>query len=199
LPYSGSSGEGIMGRTLPVEGAITIEDYLAGENDGSIRYEFLNGAVYAKAGASEPHCMIKLNIAGLLNSRIKEDCFVFDGDMKLRIQQDDDTRFYYPDVFVSCTARVDPYWRDEAVLIVEVLSPTTKRLDRYEKFEAYKALPSLMEYAFVEQELRCVDLFRRRDGWNVQRRLPPGTIQFESIGEALTFEQIYRRVSFKSA
>lgn len=79
---------------------MTVEDYLAAENDGSWRHEFIDGMVYAMAGASERHSVIKVNVIGLLNGMIAQECRVFDGDVKLRITQEETTRFFYPDVFV---------------------------------------------------------------------------------------------------
>jgi Uma2 family endonuclease len=179
---------------------LSVEDYLAGENDGTVRHEFVNGMVYAMAGASERHTMIKLNVAGLLNSTVDENCRVFDGDMKLNIIEDADQRFYYPDVFVACGSNDDAqHARNDAVLVIEVLSPSTRRLDRYEKFDAYKQVPSLAEYLLIEQQFAQVEVFRRSTGWLRERYLPGDIVDLSSIGEQLTFDQIYRRVTFGAA
>ena len=176
---------------------ITVAEYMAAENDGSWRHEFVNGMVYAMAGASERHNVIKLNIAGLLNNLVPEPCRVFDGDMKLHILDDDDQRFYYPDVFVSCGPSDETqHSRTDAVLVMEVLSPTTKRADRYEKFDTYKKLPSLSEYALIEQDFPRVELFRRINGWQREVYQPDDIVEFQSIHQRLAFDQIYRRVSF---
>ena len=47
----------------PTTDLLSVEDYLAGENDGTLRHEFVAGMVYAMAGASERHNVIKLNVA----------------------------------------------------------------------------------------------------------------------------------------
>lgn len=176
---------------------MTIEEYLAAENDGTWRHEFIDGMVYAMVGASERHSVIKLNIAGLLNSMIAPECRVFDGDMKLRIVQQESTRFFYPDIFVSCTAPDDrQYFRDDATLVIEVLSPSTRRTDRYEKMSVYTALPSLSEYVLVEQDFPQAEIFRRRTGWRREILSPDDPISLETIGQTLTFDQIYRRIDF---
>jgi len=155
--------------------------------------------VYAMAGASERHNIIKLNVAGFLNSAVAETCRVFDGDMKLLIQHGEECRFYYPDVFVSCDGNDDEqYFRNSAVLVIEVLSPTTKRLDRYEKFEAYKTLSSLLEYVLIDQEMPKIEIFRRSQSWQREVFFPEQAVRFDSAGLTLTFEQIYRRVTFSS-
>ena len=186
-----------MARMNPTTDLLSVEDYLAGENDGTLRHEFVAGMVYATAGASERHNVIKLNVASYLNGAVTDVCRVFDGDMKLRVDDDVDTRFYYPDVFVSCSAADgEQYYRTDAVLVIEVLSPTTKRADRYEKFEAYKRLPSLSEYVLIEQEFPRVEIFRRRTGWQRDLYQPGDVIPLESVSQSLTFDLIYRRVNF---
>jgi Uma2 family endonuclease len=82
------------------------------------------------------------------------------------------------------------------VLVIEVLSPSTRRLDRYEKFDAYKRVPSLSEYVLIEQQFAQVEAFRRQTGWQRERYLPGDVVELASISERLTFDQIYRRVTF---
>jgi Uma2 family endonuclease len=50
-------------------------------------------------------------------------------------------------------------------MVVEVLSPGTERIDRFEKFEAYKSIPSLLEYGLLTQDVMELELFRRRTDW----------------------------------
>ena len=176
---------------------LSIATYLAGENDGQWRHEFVDGRIYAMAGASERHNSVKLNVAGTLNAVVGDPCRVFDGDMKLRIDQPGDVRFYYPDVFVSCaTDNENAYVRGDAVLVVEVLSPSTERTDRYEKFAAYTSLPMLSDYALIEQAFARVEMFRRRTGWRLETFEAGSSVTFESIGQTMTLDQIYRRVTF---
>lgn len=58
------------------------------------------------------------------------------------------------------------------MVYVEVLSPSTVEYDRGQKFELYKALPSLHDYLLVEQDLVAVEVFQRARGgrkWSAQR------------------------------
>ena len=176
---------------------LTVDAYLAGENDGQWRHEFVDGRVFAMAGASERHNVVKLNIAGALNAAVDEPCRVFDGDMKLRVDQGQDIRFYYPDVFVSCASdNDDAYVRRDAVLIIEVLSPSTERTDRFEKFQAYTSLPMLSEYAIVERDVPRLEFYRRRTGWARELHGPGASVTFESIAQTMTLDEIYRRIRF---
>ena len=108
-----------------------------------------------------------------------------------------DERYYYPDVFVSC----DPndreiYWCSTAVLVVEVLSPSTDRIDRFEKFEAYKRIPSLMEYGLLTQDAMELELFRRRTDWQREFYQRDNTVTFESVGLTINVSSLYRDVDF---
>ncbi len=177
---------------------VSAADYLAAENDGSWRHEFVNGAVYAMAGASDRHNLVRLNLAAILLGHVAEPCQVFTAEMKLRIKSNVDERYYYPDVFVTCDPKDrERYTRDHAVLVVEVLSPTTERTDRTEKSEAYKRIPSLVEYGLLSQEAVELELFRRRTEWQREFYQRDNTVTFESVNLTLSVSQLYRGVGFE--
>jgi len=179
---------------------ISAADYLAAENDGQWRHEFVNGAVYATAGASDRHNLVRGNIAARLLGHVAEDCQVFSAEMKLRIKNNTDERYYYPDVFVTCDPNDrERYTRDHAVLVIEVLSPSTERVDRTEKFEAYKRIQSLVEYALLSQDAVELELFRRRTNWQRELYQLDNTVTFESVGLTLNVSSLYRGVRFEEA
>jgi Uma2 family endonuclease len=182
-----------MAQTKLKQNTISVADYLAGEKHASVRHEFVNGRVFAMAGASRRHNTIKLNVSGALNASLPPPCRVYDGDVKLQVNAIGDERYYYPDVFVTCEAGQDDYTCFDAVLVVEVLSATTERADRYEKFRAYMAVPSLQEYVLVDQAGPVVEVFRRRVNWVVDVFGPGDSVTFELVGHTMTVEQIYRR------
>ena len=128
-------------------------EYLDAENDGEWRHEYIGGVIYTMAGGSEEHNLIAGNIFAHLKLSLPDRCRGFSQDMKVHISRAPDERYYYPDVFVTClpTDR-DRFSKSEPILVVEVLSPQTARVDRGEKFEGYKTLPSLMEYVLVSRE-----------------------------------------------
>lgn len=178
---------------------LSPEEYLERELESSIRHEFVDGALYAMAGASDRHGIVVVNFAGLLSNHLPDRCLVFAQDMKLRVQAEKSTLFYYPDVLVTCseTDRANAYYREQPTLIVEVLSPSTERVDRTEKFHAYTAIPSLQEYVLADQDIPKVEIFRRRTAWTREEFFPEsGSFTLESAGLDLTIAQIYRRVTF---
>jgi Uma2 family endonuclease len=107
--------------------------------------------------------------------------------------------FYYPDLSVTC----DPDDTHDAYLtrpcfIVEVLSPSTARIDRREKRINYTTLESLCEYAMIDQNRLRIELFRREGAaWReflLDR--PQDVLESSCLGLRLTLEQIYEGVEF---
>ena len=173
---------------------ISPEDYLSQENDGTWRHEFVNGAVYAMSGASDQHNLIVGGGEGLIASLVSKPCQTFSRDMKVRISNNNDIRFYYPDLFVSCdpSDRAKNH-RERPAFIIEVLSPSTERFDRTEKFEAYKCIPSLLEYGLLSQDQIELELFRRRTNWQREVYVQDNTVTLESLGITVMVSQIYAR------
>src|ERR1044071_8635235 len=124
---------------------LSVAEYLAGEKESPTRHEFVNGQVYAMAGASDKHNRIAGNIYARLTLDMDDgSCEPFISDMKVMVAP---TVYYYPDVVVTCDpSGGDPYFREQPLLIVEVISPSTERNDRHEKMEAYKRVSGLREY-----------------------------------------------------
>lgn len=138
------------------------DDYLAWEATQAERHEFVDGEVFAMAGAEDRHVTVCLNIAMALRQHLRgTPCRTFMSDMK--VQADAASSYFYPDVVVTCSA-ADADSRQikrEPLLIIEVLSPGTEAYDRGEKFQRYRQIPSLAEYALVDIERRRVDVFRK--------------------------------------
>jgi Uma2 family endonuclease len=82
---------------------ISIEEYLAGELESPIKYEYLGGFVYAMAGARNLHNLIKGSIFAAAFHRLRgQRCRPWNSDTKIRIQLPGHTRFYYPDDSIVC-------------------------------------------------------------------------------------------------
>jgi Uma2 family endonuclease len=194
--------EGPKAVSLPRERfSLSITEYLAGEKDGAVRHEYVGGQAYAMAGAGARHNRIALNIAGRLNDHLAGDkCEAFMADMKIRVTPD---LFYYPDVVVTCDeAGGDPYFRTSPRLIIEVLSPTTERIDRHEKLAAYKTCESVQEYVLISQEGMMIELHRRTNDNEWQTYIfteAEDLCTFESVGLSLSLGDIYRNVRFDEA
>jgi Uma2 family endonuclease len=106
--------------------------------------------------------------------------------------------FYYPDVMVTCDPPGgDRYYRSQPILIIEVTSPTTDRIDRNEKVAAYKAIHTLHEYVLIAQDQMLVELLRRKseNEWLREVLTEPGDeLRLESVSLTLTLRDVYRNV-----
>ena len=170
---------------------ITEADYLAGEQDGQQKHEYIDGQVYAMSGASANHNRLAGNLYGELRQHLKgQPCQAYTADMKVKI----DTRYFYPDVMVDCST-VDGYFTETPIILIEVLSKSTKQTDKTVKLDSYTSIPTLQEYLLVEQDFVEIELLRRRTGWKAEHYFLGDSIVFESIGLQLTVAEIYERVT----
>lgn len=153
--------------------------YLAMERESDARHELWNGEVFAMGGASYAHNLVKDTFARVLGNLVAErGCRVLTSDMRVRIPSRES--YVYPDAVVFCGA---PQLEDDQgdvlcnpQVVIEVLSRSTAAFDRGAKFEGYRSIPSLREYALVSVEDRTVDHFVRGDD--------PATWVFRAFGSA---------------
>jgi Uma2 family endonuclease len=178
---------------LPKPAPMSVDEYLAFERNSEVRHEFLGGELYAMSGASKRHNSLALNLASALRAHLGAGpCQVFMGDVKLRVNFAQDDVFYYPDLIVACDpADRDPYFVSSPKVVVEVLSSSTERVDRREKFLSYTRLPSLQEYILVDQNTPLITVFHRDQEWAAHEAGPDGTLHIPSIGFRLPVDQIY--------
>ncbi len=178
---------------------IAVADYLAGEPYSDIRHEYINGVVYAMAGESKAHNTVALNIATLLRNHLRgSPCRAYMENVKVQVQRAQSEAYYYPDIQVVCgESAANPYYETAPVLIIEVLSPSTERYDRADKFYAYRQLDSLQEYVLIAQDTQRVEIYRRPKQWEWE--LYTGTeaaCYLASVGLNLSLAAIYEEVSF---
>ena len=86
------------------------------------------------------------------------------------------------------------YVKHAPTIVIEVLSPSTRRTDVTIKKEAYLSLPSLQEYVLVEQDKCEIEVFRRKDSWASTYYVIGDTLTLESVDVILTVQEIYDRV-----
>lgn len=179
---------------------VSVEDYLCGELSSPIKHEYIGGVVYAMAGARNAHNTIKDNTHVAVALRLRgRRCRAHGSDTKVRIELPTQIRFYYPDVHVTCEHNPpSDSFQDKPVVIFEVLSRSTRRIDQGEKKDAYLAVPSLALYAMIEQESAAVIAFRRTaDGFS--REVYDGlaaVLPLKEIGIDLPLAEIYEGVEF---
>ena len=186
-----------MGSLLKSDDTTSVEEYLEGEKSSKLRHEYLNGVVYAMAGGTLNHNRITLNIGSALDDWLAgSNCRPFVSDVKVKVQTLASESYYYPDVVVTCAADdTNDLFLENPTTIFEVLSDSTERIDRQEKFLAYRSLESLQEYILVSQDRREVTVARKRDNWQ-SVRLTGGDFELElsCTDQLLGSARIYRNV-----
>ena len=149
-----------MGHAAP-QPSFTATDYLAWEAEQPERHDFLDGEVFAMAGAEDRHVTVGGNLYIALRQHLSgSPCRTYMSDMRLHVAAANS--YFYPDILVTCSAQdlASSLLKTEPRLIVEVLSPRTAAYDRGLKFSHYRGLPSLEEYVLVDLDTRTTDCYR---------------------------------------
>lgn len=182
----------------------SAEEYMALDRASDSKNEYLDGIIYAMGGASPPHVQITSNVTGELRQRLRQEpCVVYSTDLRVRASADG--LYAYPDVVVACGEPV--FFGSELdtlanpLLIVEVMSDSTKNYDRGEKFENYRTNGSLREYVLVAQNKVHVEQYAKQDDgkWVLfETNSVDDVLSLNSVGCDLPVSEIYLKVRFKT-
>lgn len=178
---------------------LTVEEYLEGEQQSDVRHEYIGGLVYAMAGTSDEHNFIVGNLLAALHAPLRgKSCRVLMLDAKVRLQANSEDIFYYPDLMVACDPRdKDRFFKRYPRVLVEVLSESTERIDRREKFLSYTQIETLEEYILVAQDKMEVTLFRRANRWQTEiLNAATQSLPLASIDFSIALPSIYEGVQF---
>ncbi len=172
---------------------ISVEDYLKFELVSEVKHEFIDGQVYAMAGASANHDRISVNILRKFGNHLENStCEPFTSDMKLKTSTGN---FRYPDCMVICDKDDEnKFYKTKPVILVEVISRSTRKIDKKDKLLEYINISSLQEYVIIEQDVVDIEVFRRSNHWRNNHYFLGDEIVFESIDLTLSVEEIYHRV-----
>ena len=177
------------------------QEYLARERAAALRSEFYRGEMFARAGASLEHCLVKDNVARKAGNQLEDGpCRVVTSDMRVKV---DATGLYtYPDIVIYCD---EPQFEDGQLdtllnprALVEVLSDSTEKYDRGAKAAHFRRIPSLQEYLLIAQDRMLVERYvRQADGsWLLTEFSDAaGEFAFGSIPVRIPLAEIYRGVT----
>ncbi len=175
------------------------QEYLEWEKTQELRYEYIDGEVFAMTGGTKPHSRIAFNLGSELDNFLAEKgCEFYISDVKVQVSEAGP--YHYPDVVVTCDerdkGRIDMI--RHPCLIVEVLSPSTEAFDRGKKFTRYRQSSTLKEYVLIASDEIAVECFRRNDKglWVLHTYGEGDTLNLESVGISISVEKLYRRVQF---
>lgn len=172
-------------------------DYLVWEARQLERHEFLDGEVFAMAGAEDRHVTVAGNVYIALRQHLSgSPCRTYMSDMRLHVAAANS--YFYPDVLVTCSALdlASAMVKTEPKLIVEVLSPSTAAYDRGQKFSHYRSLASLEEYLLIDLDSRTTDCYRKgADGLWVLHPFARGeAVGLASVALELSAAQLFAEV-----
>ena len=180
----------------------TEEEYLTIERAADYKSEYVDGGIYAMAGAGREHSLLISNLSGLLYAQFRgRACEFYTNDMRVRVA--DGGLYTYPDLTALCGAPRLLDQRNDTLLnpqlIVEVLSPSTASYDRGEKWRRYRRLESLTDYILVAQEKMWIEHWSRQDGdtWRISEyEQPSDRLHLAALQAELSLADIYERVVF---
>jgi Uma2 family endonuclease len=174
----------------------TYAEYLALEQRSEFKHEYFAGRVYAMSGGTPEHGRLAAQIILLLGEQLRgKPCVTFTSDVRVRIPATDVA--LYPDVSVLCGKLERAEDDHDAVtnprVVVEVLSKSSAKYDREEKFAQYRRIPSLECYVLVSQTERLLEVFTRNaDGTWTLRDVREGEARIDAIECRLEVDAVYR-------
>jgi Uma2 family endonuclease len=186
-----------MSQLAYAQNYTSVEEYLEGELVSKVKHEYIDGEVFAMAGASRKHNLISGNIFREIGNKLKHNkssCEIYSSDMKVKVSLSS-TSFFYPDIMVVCdTDDEDEYYQNSPKLIIEILSKTTRKNDFTTKMMSYFNITSLEEYVLIEQDLCQVTVYKKTENWKSTAYFLGDKISFESIDTVVSVEDIYYQI-----
>ncbi|HEY0007682.1 MAG TPA: Uma2 family endonuclease [Tepidisphaeraceae bacterium] len=193
---------------------MTPEEYFAFEETSPTKHDYyygqlieINGDAVAMAGGSRQHALITANVTREAGNALKgKPCNVYSGDLRVGVSRH--AHYSYPDISILCgKPEFDPDDKNETTalnptIVIEVLSPSTEKYDRSEKFQSYLQLPALREYVLVSQSSPRIESFYRRDDGQWLFSFVDGldqTLRLQAVSVDIPLSEIYRGVDLAPA
>jgi Uma2 family endonuclease len=180
----------------------TPEEYCRLEETAEYKNEYLDGEITPMVGATTNHNLIALNFCRNFPANINnQDYWVLMSDVRLWMPS---YRFYtYPDVMVI---KDKPLYEGKgtntvtnALIIVELLSKSTRDYDRTDKFKFYRSIPEFKEYILIDQYRYYVEQFYQHNNgeWLFKAsESDKDALRFYSVDFQMSLLDIYQRIDF---
>jgi len=175
---------------------ISPEEYLEIDRASiDVKYEYMDGHMYAMSGGTVNHAEIALNVLITLRAHLGNGpCHAFSSDVRVQVAE---KKYYYSDVTVSCNTEDWQQGTNDIVhtprLVVEVLSPSTESFDRGKKFRTYQACRSVEEYVLIRTAYQEVEIYNRQgDIWTYRQFGPGQEVELLSINLSTPIAALYR-------
>jgi Uma2 family endonuclease len=182
----------------------SMDDYLTNERRGSVRHDFVDGRVIARAGGNRAQNVLAASTAIALGSRMhghKTEIYISNMRVKLKSNY-----ICYPDVVVVAG---EPTFADQnsdtllnPTLIVEIFSNQTNSSDKTNKLESYLAMDSIKEFVLLKEEEMRVEHYARQNAKQWIYRIyneRDDVISLESINCKVSLSEIYAQIKVRGA
>ncbi|HEX9459480.1 MAG TPA: Uma2 family endonuclease [Thermoanaerobaculia bacterium] len=179
----------------------TLDDYLSLQRGIEVKLEYFNGEIYLMAGGSAGHNRISRNVLKLFDAALAGSSReAFGSDMRVSTPSG---LYTYPDASIVCGPKVSDASEtiSNTIVIVEVLSDSTRNYDRGEKFELYRSIPALRHYLLIEQAFSHVEHRHLQTGgsWIDEiKDSPDQIVHLSEVGIDLQVARIYEGVEMAS-
>ncbi|MEG4914239.1 Uma2 family endonuclease [Microcoleus sp. B7-D4] len=181
----------------------TPEEYLALEESAIDKSEYHDGEIVPMTGGTTNHNKLALNFCRKFPLTVNgQDYETFINDVRLWIPQT--RRYVYPDIIVI---QGEPVYQGSnktivtnPLLIVEVLSNSTKDYDRGGKFLAYRSISEFREYILIDQYSYHIEQFAKNSNgkWVLtEYDSDESVLTLESVEFQMPLREIYERINFE--
>jgi Uma2 family endonuclease len=175
---------------------VLFAEYVAMDRASPVKHQLVQGEVFDMSGGTPEHAALILNTGRDVGAQLRDKpCRAFSSDLRIRAGD----VATYPDLSVVWRPlQRDPEDTDTILnpsVVIEVLSDSTEAFDRGRKFEAYRTIPSLVEYVLIDQHEPHVEVFTRTEqGWTLREARRGERLRLSSIDCEIEVDSIYEGV-----
>ncbi|KOR30845.1 hypothetical protein TI05_13340 [Achromatium sp. WMS3] len=179
---------------------VTAQEYLLTERASAIKHEFIDGEVFAMAGASKKHNQIASNLVRIIGNQIlHKPCSIYSSDMRVKIEKAN--KYAYPDIVITCENEDFEDKEEDTLLnpiiIIEILSDSTESYDRGNKFFYYRQIDSFIEYILVSQKKFHIEKYTRQtnNSWLYSEfNIIDAQFELSLISCTISLQEVYDKV-----
>lgn len=182
---------------------MTLEEYFEFDKNAGGNFEYFDGEIFEMSGVSIQHSSIELNLAEKLNPKVRaKGCRAFSANFRIKPQAD--LTYRYPDLSIVCgEARFVEIGGLQCLtnpnLIIEVLSDSTEKFDRGDKFREYKSIESFSEYLLISSTSIGTTLFQQHNGrfWLQSDYAAGESFHLNVLDLDVTVDELYQGVELQ--
>ncbi|MEO1417774.1 MAG: Uma2 family endonuclease [Bacteroidota bacterium] len=174
-----------MGQAITKEKRYSPFEYFKISREAEHRMEYEDGILMDMGQTTDTHEELAFNLKSSIKKEVKgKACKVHMETVSLEVAES--SKYYLPDVMLTCDERdhQDRLMKRYPSLVAEIVSPSSSKRDREEKFAAYLKLPSIKYYLLIAQDRIRIDVFSKGEGkgWEFH--------YYEELAESIPLPQI---------